>query len=149
MQRLTAFSHQPEYIPAGWPHHNRSLLQTGIWMIPLAFIALGLTPFRPTPPSSVEAIVSKIRSADYRGDRRALERQCEELQPFLSQTEATSRVHYWRGFAVWRDAINGFNDAVDPKVLADELTRAVREFNEALAIDAGFADAKIAEASCL
>jgi hypothetical protein len=62
-------------------------------------------------------IVAQIQRADYEGDRTAMQRGYDELKPFVENQELASRIRYWRGFAQWRRAINGFNDAVDPKEL--------------------------------
>lgn len=94
-------------------------------------------------------IVSKIRCADYEGDRHALKGLYEELAPFTANKSVGTWVRYWRGFAMWRRAINGFNDSVDPKELEQDLTLAVDEFKEALAQEPAFVEAKIGLISCL
>jgi hypothetical protein len=101
------------------------------------------------PAQNAPAIVAKIQRADYEGDRPALQRLRDELAPFLAKKETASRTRYWRGFAMWRRALNGFNDSVDPKELEQDINQAVAEFKEALALDPAFVDAKVAEASCL
>ena len=65
----------------------------------------------------VAPIVAQIQHADYAGDRAAMQKGCDDLKPFLEDKEIVSRIRYWRGFAQWRRAINGFNDSVDPKEL--------------------------------
>jgi tetratricopeptide (TPR) repeat protein len=94
-------------------------------------------------------IITQIQRADYEGDRAALQRLYAELNPYVDDQEIASRVHYWRGFALWRKALNGFNDSVDPLELEQELKQAVEEFDKSSAADAGFVDAKIAAVSCL
>ena len=94
-------------------------------------------------------IVTQIQRADYEGDRAALKRLHGELTPFVENKELASRVRYWRGFALWRRAINGFNDSIDAKVQEEDLKQAVDEFNQAASKDPGFVDAKIGAASCL
>ncbi len=101
------------------------------------------------PREQVIKIVSQIRRADYEGDRTTLKRLHQDLAPFVDDKELASRVHYWRGFALWRRAINGFNDNVDPRELQEDLTQAVDEFDKAIEKDAGFVDAKIGSLSCL
>src|SRR5689334_10535689 len=66
-------------------------------------------------------IVAQIQRADYEGDRAALQRGYDELKPFTEDQDLASRIRYWRGFAQWRRAINGFNDAADPKELEQNL----------------------------
>jgi hypothetical protein len=60
-----------------------------------------------------------------------------------------SRIRYWRGFAMWRRAINGFNDSVDPVELEQDLRQALDEFEKVTATDADFGDARLAMVSCL
>jgi hypothetical protein len=94
-------------------------------------------------------VVADIKKADYAGDRPALRRLYEEIEPLAKDKKTAPRVRYWRGFAMWRSAQNGFNEMVAPKELEDELNLAVIEFDLAAKLDPEFADAKIAESSCL
>jgi hypothetical protein len=103
----------------------------------------------PRDISSVEAIVQQIRRADYEGDRAQLERLHAELEPFVNATALSSRVRYWRGFAMWRRALNGFNDGVSRNELDHDLTDCVADFRAALEQEPAFADAKAGAASCL
>ena len=98
---------------------------------------------------SVAKIAGRIRTADYEGDRKALRSLAGEIEPYTQDGPLASRALYWRGFAMWRRAFNGFNDSVDPKELESDLTEAVGIFEDAAARDPGFADAKIGAASCL
>lgn len=97
----------------------------------------------------VAPIVAKIQHADYAGDRAAMQKGCDDLKPFLEDKEITSRIRYWRGFAQWRRAINGFNDSVDPKELGQDLKSALDEFKIALEKDPTFVDAEVGTISCL
>jgi hypothetical protein len=101
-----------------------------------------------TDRETVSAIVLQIQKADYEDDRPALQRLYGELAPFTESKELASRVRYWRGFALWRKAINGFNDSVDKKELEQDLNRAADEFEKSASADPGFVDAKIALGSC-
>ncbi len=92
--------------------------------------------------------VEQIKRADYEGDRTALQRLHAELTPSLDSKMLASRELYWRGFALWRRAINGFNESPTPKDLADDLNGAIADFNDSLAQDPAFVESKIAEASC-
>jgi hypothetical protein len=103
---------------------------------------------------AVIQIIGKIQRSDYEGDRAALKRMYGELTPFLHDKKErnkhiVSRVEYWRGFALWRRALNGFNESADPKDLQEDLEHAVSEFNQSAAVDASFTDAKIGAGSCL
>src|SRR5260370_32300346 len=97
----------------------------------------------------VVKIVAQIQGADYEGGRAALNHLYDELVPFVDEPEFASRVRYWRGFAKWRRAINGFGEAPTPKDLSEDLTEAESEFDAALQRDPGFVDAKVGAASCM
>jgi tetratricopeptide (TPR) repeat protein len=98
--------------------------------------------------SSAAAIVSRIQRADYEGDRAALKRLYEDLAPFTEDKAIGSRIHYWRGFALWRRAFNGFNESADRDELERDLTSALAEFKKAVE-GPDPADAQAAAASCL
>ena len=103
-----------------------------------------------SPREEVIGVVARIRRADYEGDRATLKKSYDELASYLENKELVSKVRYWRGFALWRSAINGGNDpASDQKRLEDEFVQAAGEFKEALAIVPGFVDAKVGLISCL
>jgi len=124
----------------------------------IALIAVALVPAvsaqsNPQPAAErqqIGAIVAKIQLADYESDRPALARLREELTPFLEEpVRVSSRVQYWRGFALWRRAMNGVNAAVDPAELKRDLVQAMDDFSDALVRDPSFVDAKTGKASCL
>ncbi len=100
-----------------------------------------------TPRAAVGRIAARIRRADYEGDRPQLAKLFEEMAPY-TQGPLASRARYWRGFAMWRRALNGFNEKAGPVDLADDLKRGIEEFEAASAADPQFADAKIGAASC-
>jgi hypothetical protein len=97
----------------------------------------------------VVAIVSKIQRADYEGDQAAMQAGYDGLEPFVDDETMGSCVRYWRGFARWRRAINGFNDSVDPNEMEQHLRAALDEFRSAIEKDQAFVDAKIGSLSCL
>jgi hypothetical protein len=97
----------------------------------------------------VASIAAQIQRADYAGDQTAMQKGYDDLKPFLEEKELASRIRYWRGFAQWRRAINGFNDSVDPRELQQDLKTALDEFKVAMEQDPKFVDAKIATISCL
>jgi tetratricopeptide (TPR) repeat protein len=94
-------------------------------------------------------IVTQIQRADYEGDRPSLKRLHAELAPFVKKKNLASRVHYWRAFALWRRAMNGFNDNVDQKELRADMLPALDDFDAAAAQNPEFVDAKIGALSCL
>jgi hypothetical protein len=105
-------------------------------------------PAASSAPDSAIRIVEQIKRADYEGDRAALQRLRGELTPAADNKVLAARELYWRGFALWRRAINGFNESPTPKDLADDLNGAIADFNNSLAQDPAFVESKIAEASC-
>lgn len=105
------------------------------------------SPSDPLRASSLRTI-EQIKRADYEGDRSALQRLHDQLQPPAGNSALASRVLYWRGFALWRRAINGFNETPTPKDLQDDLNIAIADFNDSLARDPAFIESKIAAASC-
>ena len=98
---------------------------------------------------SVVKIVVQIQRADYEGDRVALERLYNELTSMVDDKELGAKVSYWRGFAMWRKAINGFNDSASPGELEQALKRAISEFEAAMTKDTSFIDAKAARGSTM
>jgi len=106
---------------------------------------------RPPDPArdSIVRLVIQIQRADYEGDRAALKRLHDELTPVPEDNKLASRVLYWRGFVMWRRAINGFNETPTPNDLENDLTQAVADFKESIARDPGFAESKIGAASSL
>jgi hypothetical protein len=98
---------------------------------------------------SLVRLVAQIQRADYEGDRAALKRLHAELTPPSGNEILASRVLYWNGFALWRSAINGFNESPAPKDLEDELNGAIADFDASLAKDPTFVESKIGKVSCL
>jgi hypothetical protein len=98
---------------------------------------------------SILHIVTQIQRADYEGDRPALKRLHDELMPIPEDKKLASQVLYWRGFALWRRAINGFNESPTPKDLEEDLTQAVTDFKDAIARDPAFVEPKIGAGSSL
>jgi hypothetical protein len=119
---------------------------TALFFMVLCFA--GVTPAEETREQAAR-IVARIQRADYEGDRAAMQRGYEDLKPFIENHELASHIRYWRGFAQWRRAINGFNDAVDPKELEQNLNTALDEFKIAMENDPAFVDAKVGTISCL
>src|SRR5580658_9144899 len=98
---------------------------------------------------SIIRIVTQIQRADYEGDRPALKRLHDELTPIPGDNKLASRVLYWRGFALWRRAINGFNESPTPEDLEEDLALAVTDFKDAIARDPAFVEPKIGAGSSL
>lgn len=97
-----------------------------------------------------EAAVERIRRADFEGDRHALRRLSADLASMAAPSAALgSLLFYWRGFARWRSAINGFNDGETPAAIEADLNAAIDAFEEARRADSGFTDATAGLVSCL
>jgi hypothetical protein len=129
-----------------------SIYQLMITLLIAAIASLSCSGIQATPVIEpryqVAAVASQILRADYEGDRAAMQRGYDDLKPFLKDKALASRVRYWRGFAQWRRAINGFNDAVDPKELEQNLKDAIEEFKVAAEQDPKFVGAKVGLISC-
>ena len=122
---------------------------TRVVVILLASVRIAFAASVDLSREQVVKIVTQIQRADYEGDRAALNHLYDELVPFVDEPEFASRVRYWRGFAKWRRAINGFGETPTPKDLSEDLTEAESEFDAALQRDPGFVGAKVGAASCL
>jgi hypothetical protein len=88
-------------------------------------------------------LVVQVRSADYRGDRAALARLDEELGR-LDAGRLNDYRDYWRGFALWRRVLNGFNEKPMPDDLAADAEKAVARFKAALAAHPDWMEAQLA-----
>ncbi|HXB68066.1 MAG TPA: hypothetical protein VNY05_07475 [Candidatus Acidoferrales bacterium] len=98
---------------------------------------------------TVSKIVEQIQRADYEGDRSALQRLYEGLAPFNDDKELGFQVCYWRGFALWRRALNGFNESAGRAGLEHDLQSAVKEFEASSRRNPAFVEPKIAALSCI
>jgi len=100
-------------------------------------------------PDAVTDWIRQIRKADFEGDRPKLEQLYQASEDFLEHNRNTAWIRYWRGFALWRKAANGFNDGATPEDQNSALTRAIDEFEKSLTADPKLTDSKIAEAGAL
>ncbi len=115
----------------------------------LASISVAVAASDDAAREPVTRIFSQIQRSDYEGDRATLKRLYAELAPFVENKGMAVRIRYWRGFAMWRRATNGFNDSADPKEIEQDLKLALDEFKNAIAKEPGFVDAKVGMVSCL
>ncbi|HKA36204.1 MAG TPA: hypothetical protein VKH43_05250 [Thermoanaerobaculia bacterium] len=136
----------------------RNVVRVLVFLAYILALAAGFLLFaEPAPPKAdardrVAGIVGKIVKADYGDDRPALRRLYDELAPYTAQpgdARFASRVRYWRGFALWRRVLNGFNDKSPREEQEADLAGCVAEFDEALAKDPAFVDARVGKTSCL
>ena len=115
-------------------------------------LAVGCATSTPRAPSSEERLVQlveQIRKADYAGDRQALRDLHATLAAAPTGDAPRSLVLYWRGFALWRRAINGFNETPMPDDLGADANAASTEFEAALKEDPKLVDAQAGLAACL
>jgi hypothetical protein len=101
-----------------------------------------------TPHEAVVRIANGIRKADFEGDRPRLMALSAELEP-LTEGSLGSRARYWRGFALWRRALNGSHDGAPDAEVEGDLEAAVQEFQQSATLDPQFVDARIAQVACL
>jgi hypothetical protein len=118
-------------------------------LLPLAVLGIAPAPAGAADRDALIKLVAQVQKADYEGDRAALHRLADQLAPFATTKDLASRVQYWRGFALWRSAINGFNDSTDKKELQQDLNLAIEAFDKSFAADPNFVDSKIGMTSCL
>lgn len=95
-----------------------------------------------------DATMRQIIRADYQGNREALARLAAALVPADGAADGVL-IRYWRGFAWWRRAINGFNETPLPTDLGTDLARATDEFEQAVALRPDFVDGLAGLLSCL
>jgi hypothetical protein len=92
-------------------------------------------------------LVEQVRDADYRGERAELRRLASALDGVKS-AELLAYRDYWRGFALWRRALNGFNETPNPADLGDDLREGVRSFKAALVRRPGWVEAQVGLVGC-
>ncbi len=120
--------------------------------IPRIILAMSLfasTSIAIEPRQQATEIAAKIRKADYEDDREALRNFYTALNPFVDEKQIGARVRYWRGFAMWRRVVNGFNDGVAKEEMESDAKLALAEFQAANAQEPKFVEAKIGSIACL
>ncbi len=120
---------------------------------PVIFLLVGLSMPRAlrsadSPRERVAQIVAKIQRADYQDERTQLKNLYDALTPFLGSHELAPKLNYWRGFALWRRAINGFNDQAKPEELQSDLSQAIEDFRKVAQDDSVSIEARIGILSC-
>jgi len=115
-------------------------------------LAVGCATSTPRAPSSEEHVlqlVEKIRQADYAGDRQSLRALHAQLVSAPTGSSPRALVLYWRGFALWRRAINGFNETPTPDDLGADANAAAAEFEASLQENPKLVDSQAALAACI
>jgi hypothetical protein len=110
----------------------------------MTLVATGAAQTREDPA----ALIGSIIRADYEGDLDALRSLHDRVPVGIASPARAARLRYWKGFALWRRAINGVNQAVPMSELAHDVRGAIVEFEHAAQLDAAFVDAKVALISC-
>lgn len=96
----------------------------------------------------VATSMHRILRADYEADQAILKREFEALAKQVDSPTVGAEARYWRGFARWRAAINGFNDGMPREEMVAHTAAAADEFAAAVERDPTFADARAAMAIC-
>jgi hypothetical protein len=103
---------------------------------------------QPESDARIRQMEAIIR-ADYEADLAGLKALAASLSPDADSVTVAARLRYWRGFALWRRVINGFNEAVVPHDVEADTHAAIREFEIARQLDPQFVDATVGLISCL
>ena len=114
----------------------------------VAIILANNSSFYPEP-LTLESFVKQVRRADYKGDIPVLQCLYTLSEALLVDGKRSGLVRYWRGFALWRKAMNGFNEKADHEKYGVDLEMAVTEFALSVAADPNMVDSKIGKAACL
>lgn len=117
------------------------------WLLVLAAALPTLSPPKPDDPARLGDLARRVLSADYRGNRPELSVLEGELGR-LPDGSLDAYREYWRGFALWRRAINGFNENPTPADLASDLEKALTRFQAALDRHPDWMEARLAMAGC-
>jgi len=130
-------------------HFNKNRVVPATLVAAFLAFSVALTTRADETAQQVAPIVAQIQHADYAGDQAAMQKGYDDLKPFVQDQQLGPRIRYWRGFAQWRRAINGFNDGVDPSELEQNLKTALDEYKIAMEKDPRFVDVKVGAISCL
>lgn len=119
-------------------------LRTVLAVMAVAGIAADLAAADTTPFPDV---VRRVLSADYRGDRPGLQQLTRTLER-IETPKLDAYRHYWRAYALWRRAVNGFNETPLPADLKEDLEACIRSFDAALVDKPGWIEARIGIVGC-
>ena len=126
----------------------RSRLAEGVVLAALTLARASRASAQPSPPTLPD-LIQQIMTADYEGDRAALDRLYLGVDAFLADEAVESRARYWKAYTKWRRAMNGANETVAPKDLVDDCLLCAEGMQRAAALDPAFVDARIGEMQCL
>lgn len=103
----------------------------------------------PQPVADAPRVVEQIQRADYEGDRARLGQLYATLRPVSADGTVLARIHYWRGFAMWRRGMNAFNDSAPSDQIGRDFTLAIAEFERSSQLDGSFVDSNVGLISSL
>jgi tetratricopeptide (TPR) repeat protein len=101
------------------------------------------------PRAALATLVVETMDADYRAELTRLRQLHERMAPFTTDPALEPIARYWRGFALWRRALNTLNENPSAAAVAGDLSDAIAEFRRASALRRDFADAFSAAAHCV
>jgi tetratricopeptide (TPR) repeat protein len=88
-------------------------------------------------------LVRAVQETDYKGHLDSLRQLHAAMVPFVDNAELAKHARYWRGFALWRRALNALGQGGSPDSTDADFARANEEFRHALRLDSAYAEAKI------
>jgi hypothetical protein len=88
-------------------------------------------------------LVRSVQEADYLGDLDRLQTLHVAMAPFVHEPALAKHARYWRGFALWRRALNALGQGGSPDSTDADFKRANEEFRHALRLDSTYAEARI------
>ena len=117
------------------------------WFLLLLAAVPSASATKPAVSDRLADLAQGVLSADYRGNRPELATLEGELAR-LPDGPLDAYREYWRGFALWRRAINGFNETPRPGDLTSDLEKAVSHFQASLERHPDWMEARLAMVGC-
>ena len=94
-------------------------------------------------------LAKEISTADYRGQSDYLRLLASKSLSYLESTPEGNIARYWRGFALWREALNRLNGGASRESVDSVLSAAIAEFGELLVLQPKNVEAMVGLAGCL
>jgi hypothetical protein len=98
---------------------------------------------RDTLRAALIRLIAEVQDADYRGDLQRLGELNESMARFVQKPSLAKHARYWRGFALWRRALNGLGQGADGGSADRDFALANDEFRAALRLDSAYVEAKV------
>jgi hypothetical protein len=112
-----------------------------------AVLVLAAANARAAGDETLAVTAGRILAADYGNDQAALGKFAAALAHGGSGDEVAYR-RYWRGFALWRKALNAMNETPPPASAADDARAGIASFREALVAKPDWIEAQIGITGC-